>query len=1236
MSNNNYVDYANIFCDSVDTIIKKRLEGISFDKTELYTVIDTSKKNEGIYQVGNDLITFDAYSPLAVSYNKGDSVYVKIPKGDWNEQKLITGKKVDRNATTPINYDSPFDYYLDITSNLAENTSNKTFGLVANHPEEQSVEIFHWKETTPLVGYTRLGLQGSFQSWLDAYKAVSGDYGLRVVITAEEDSPQVADSTVEVQDKAKTVNYELFLNVEDFYGNPYNFETFFQQEKVFDISEINKIVEISIYFYQAKGTFKTKEGKQIPYKNEISIIDSYLPPNLFIKDLYIGFGNDVSEFQQEGVLIYTLDSKLYTPTPKQDKDNYKKIQLRWIHYDEIVQRYRVINLKQYDYEVAENDLFDCEIRWYRYSLGARSADEYCGPHWRSLSIETYKDGCNAGNVEINDPDWKLKYKTSPYYPKTLLCWLFPDVTIQSEQVKAVLLYNGQVIRSNILVFENKDEVVSKPTIDAMQALELYCEDESNGNYLIYTPGNTLLESAEASKERQLTATFKLSTDPVRGPIEIAEEIKWYFPNKNTMLVFSENNNQLKGCKQSVEGDYNVYTCTGQGDTGNILVNNNKDYCYNYINYRIKSYYSAFNSNNTIKCEVTKSKTKYTYIKEFTFGQAGTTGTDYTFVLDILGGKTGISLTNQTMQVIAQLYDYNNKLVDIDGKTLKWEILNNNNCLEVRTGETNKETQKEIALLVNSFDNIQAPILKVTLTDFGDYELVAYLGIPIKCNDDFKYILGATTIWYDSMGSPTYYRNPYQIYNKEGLVDKDVTWEVKNFTDKEDAYSHTLDKNYRLRALNFYIEDACQNIAIIAKNSNNEILWQQAIVSTQNKYPSSTLNKWDGSLKIDEKENYILSAQIAAGRKNNDNSFSGVMLGAWDQQKNEGVITRTTGLYGFDYGEMTYAFKDDGTAFIGKSGKGRISFDGNEGIIESGSYTLNEGMSINLTEGTINAHQFTLNAGGTQNANGTTNWVILTTDIKSNPLSIGGNFWVEWDGTLHATNGKFSGDITGSSISGGTIKGATIAGGSIRVPETGDALFEVASDGSLTATRADITGIITSTEGAIGGWTIGETTLTSNDGKVYLDSAKGTIHGAIVEAGTLSSNSTKNNLITLDGYLKVGNFGKLGYFESNMDNTKRPGIGMDYGNGISAVKATEANAGMSYNVTNYISVEDSLVKVGANDKISLTLKNGKNQWSISQNSGIHLSVPDSGTIYMHGGTLDCSGIDDFIGVYARFK
>ena len=57
--------------------------------------------------------------------------------------------------------------------------------------------------------------------------------------------------------------------------------------------------------------------------------------------------------------------------------------------------------------------------------------------------------------------------------------------------------------------------------------------------------------------------------------------------------------------------------------------------------------------------------------------------------------------------------------------------------------------------------------------------------------------------------------------------------------------------------------------------------------------------------------------------------------------------------------MSYAFKDDGTAFIGQDGVGRINFDGNEGIIESARFGAQEGMQINLTKGTIKAHDFAL-------------------------------------------------------------------------------------------------------------------------------------------------------------------------------------------------------------------------------------------------------------------------------------
>jgi hypothetical protein len=86
--------------------------------------------------------------------------------------------------------------------------------------------------------------------------------------------------------------------------------------------------------------------------------------------------------------------------------------------------------------------------------------------------------------------------------------------------------------------------------------------------------------------------------------------------------------------------------------------------------------------------------------------------------------------------------------------------------------------------------------------------------------------------------------------------------------------------------------------------------------------------------------------VGAGKKNIDNSFSGVLMG--DITRNTGINIdglnpqeRTLahnhtgiGIYGFDYGEQSFGFNIDGSAFIGKSGAGRISFDGTHGFIYS--------------------------------------------------------------------------------------------------------------------------------------------------------------------------------------------------------------------------------------------------------------------------------------------------------------
>jgi len=100
----------------------------------------------------------------------------------------------------------------------------------------------------------------------------------------------------------------------------------------------------------------------------------------------------------------------------------------------------------------------------------------------------------------------------------------------------------------------------------------------------------------------------------------------------------------------------------------------------------------------------------------------------------------------------------------------------------------------------------------------------------------------------------------------------------------------------------------------------------------NKYPNGAVNRWDGKgLEINEEDGYIIGSAFAAGKKESDNTFSGVMLGDWDTAANgdvEDSIGAQTGVYGFHHGAMSYALKQDGTMFVGKSGNGRIYFDGN--------------------------------------------------------------------------------------------------------------------------------------------------------------------------------------------------------------------------------------------------------------------------------------------------------------------
>ena len=1039
-------DYGEIFCQAVDTIVGEKLKGISFDQTIVCSIQDDSKRAEGIYTVSDGSIRFDAYSDNT-GYRTGNEVYVSIPQGDWAQQKFITGKKTNKDNQKYI-YSTPFSTFLDMTGNVLVGdkyditTKYETGALVANNVNEERIlvkRIDFTKNGEELyqAGYNRLGIKADFRSWLRDFGVVEGNYGIQLLIKCANN---------EVGNASEDVDIIAELDCSEMNGNPYSFNTYYEQEKVFDISNYSTIKSIAIYFYQ-KSNFKDKDGQPIsPYDG----FDNLLSPNLFVQSPYISLGYDISQFEKDITIVFSNDKLTYSAT---NSNNEKGLMLRWIRdFDDTI---RAVNEK--------NELpIGTSINWYRYELGSSSADKYSGVYWKYLAKYNYdyqyKEISIASEEEYNnkllyyfdekDQIYKVASAYSEeikYYEKTespehvfvaylenglasdgedpLSIAFTPDVTLQDEKVKAIIYCNGSRYYSNILTFENEREVVSKPTVDAIQALSLNCEDNTYGNYKIYNHDNSLIDSAQSYKERKLTAVFSSRlTGNTEGNVDeykiSAESITWYIPAENTMIKFDTT-------LEPTNGYYVVHQDKG---TDNKVSSQ--------LSYKIKSQYSHANSNNIIKCELVKDKTTYTAIKEFTFGQAGTTGTEATLILDFVDSNRNAMTLGDTevVEVKAFLYDYENNLIDLSNKTnldfsWNWRKETNSGLIETPQKKKNEDgsniddiCQLQLKEQVTNDDlSKNFHILELTLKGWGDYDLYGYLPIPIRTDAKYTHITGATSILYDTSGALVdYYKNPYVLHG----IDTQPNWSL-NGEDVGDKYSPQLNNNC-LVPLNFFIKNSNKTLNVYCD------YWSQPILVLQNRYFNKQVNDWNGELTLDEENNIIMSAQIAAGSKDGDNQFSGVILGSWKQ--NNTAKEATSGLYGYNKGSQSFGFREDGTAFIGKSGAGRIVFDGNKSTISSTAYENDEGgLALDLVNGKI-----TIVNPKNPEKSGT---ILFDSTARRTPFKIGNNFSVDWDGTISATDGSFNGNIEADE---GYIGDWEISDGSISAGDT-----TLGSDGTLT-------------------------------------------------------------------------------------------------------------------------------------------------------------------------------------------
>ena len=429
--------------------------------------------------------------------------------------------------------------------------------------------------------------------------------------------------------------------------------------------------------------------------------------------------------------------------------------------------------------------------------------------------------------------------------------------------------------------------------------------------------------------------------------------------------------------------------------------------------------------------------------------------------------------------------FNADTAAIDGITkptlVHWEILANKYNSSISdasafkiTDATNGKIQYIKDFLAPSLDTPQkkalsvpyANIIKCSIT----YEGKTYYGtIPIvtawTSNSNFRVSLADYTgfryVIYAPDGTSPQYDNshPFEFICQEQIND---VWEDVSLVAGNHAISYTpglcgdvkqnragnlknsnllillsnaiyrdgLNKNqYRYKPNSKY-DGECVNNAVTCEYKQNNVIVGRINIPVHfllNRYGLASLNAWDGNnVQINQQGGYILAPQMGAGIKDNNNNFTGVVMGAVKQ--NSSTTTTYNGLLGFSQGAMSiYLDAETGNATFGLPGEGQIK------LVPGGTSTI-AGWKINTNSFSSNDNKTLLYADESQKQNNRAlrfNINNLFKVYSDGGFAVNNKFIVYPDGRFSAANSKFTVSADGTiNATAGTIGGWIIENNSL--------------------------------------------------------------------------------------------------------------------------------------------------------------------------------------------------------------
>ena len=523
---------------------------------------------------------------------------------------------------------------------------------------------------------------------------------------------------------------------------------------------------------------------------------------------------------------------------------------------------------------------------------------------------------------------------------------------------------------------------------------------------------------------------------------------------------------------------------------------------------IKNTYDNSLSNNDIylimqyKDQTFITKTNFTFSKQ---GQNGTNGTKYQFKLKVKDDKEPV-ITYKNGQwepesLIVEPELWNNGIkTEING-ILNWKILKDNlkGSSSMLSNDFKPVIQEGSNLKDRQFNLQERPSIVEGLSNIIEAQYSSgpdgykyYADLPISSiiqqSEDDKYNVrikpgtGFRYVTYSNDGTKPSYRkgDPFEVNIYKTIIN-DIEEEVTNYQNEEFTYEwEVLPRESKLlQIVSKNNENTCTVVPVDVFTKGNQV--DNALLLTikkgkeeegekkppfaqvhipihfmLNRYENRALNDWSGTaIEINNEDGYILTPQVGAGKKNQDNSFTGIIIGQTKtKDKDQTGFKDQTGLFGYAAGARSiFLDAKTGNATFGLADKGgqiEINVADGDAIIKSNDYPIDKttgkpaGMEIRFSG---DPH------------------------IKFGS----GNFEVSPEGHIHAVGG---GDIAGWQISDDSLSKGYVTLSSNNDEPTNQAIK--VTDGEKNIFSVDYRGYLHSQQGDIAGWTIEPNRLFKNN------------------------------------------------------------------------------------------------------------------------------------------------------------